>query len=459
MELFKQVNRDAWQAGVPLAERVRPKRWEDFFGQGDVAGEKGVLRELVEGGELTSMILWGPPGSGKTTLGLMLAGLLKWKFVSISAVMAGVKELREAMQEAEALRSMSGQRTILFVDEIHRFNKAQQDALLPFVERGSVVLIGATTENPSFEVNSALLSRLRVYVLQPLEVEAMIEILDRAQTEDAELKRRGFKLDEPLLRHIAEQAAGDARKALNIVEYLASASKIRQKIESGTFALDELRLAIQQAVTYHSLAYDKAGQQHYDAISALHKSMRNSDPDAALYWLARMLEGGEDPLYVARRIVRFASEDIGLADNRALTVALQAKETAHFVGMPECELALAQAVVFMALAPKNNSIYVSYGKVKQSLKQGDIYPVPYQLRNAVTKFDSSVGFGKGYEYAHSYDEGVTAMNCLPTELSEKLANGGRGSYYVPKNIGSEAALVEGWKERLKKLKKESKGEN
>jgi putative ATPase len=329
----------------------------------------------------------------------MIAGLLKWRFVPLSAVLSGVKELREAMIESEQLLRLTGQRTILFIDEIHRFNKSQQDALLPFVEKGSVVLIGATTENPSFEVNAALLSRLRVQVLKELSSENLVHILSRAQAEDAQLQGRGVKLNGATLEIIATQSQGDARKALNVLEYISLSGAVKSGDEQN---IDEAQFQklMQKAILYH----DKSGHQHYDAISALHKSIRNSDVDASLYWLARMLEAGDEPLYVARRLVRFASEDIGLADNRALSLALDAKEAAHFMGMPECELALAQAVVFMALAPKNNSLYESYGRVKKSLQEGEIYPVPYHLRNAVTKFDSKVGFGKGYEYAHDHPE-------------------------------------------------------
>ncbi len=444
MELFPQQAKPNSLAGVPLAERLRPKSFADFFGQQELVGKQSLLRQMVERGELSSIILWGPPGCGKTTLAHLMASLLQWHFVPLSAVMSGVKELRSVMQEAEKWRSMSGKRTILFIDEIHRFNKAQQDALLPYVEKGSVVLVGATTENPSFEVISALLSRCRVFQLQALSVDDIVKILQRAQDKDSQLRDAGFHLSDAALQQIAEHSGGDSRCALNVVEFMA-ASGMATAGKGETLSSKEIKQAIKQAVIYH----DKAGAQHYDTISALHKSMRNSDVDAALYWLGRMLEAGDDPLYVARRLIRFASEDIGLADNRALTLALHAKEAVHFVGMPEGALALAQAVVFLSLAPKNNSVYTAYGRVRRDLQAGEIYPVPTHLRNAVTKLDKEFGFGQGYRLAHDFAAGVADMPCLPEPLA-KRANGG---YYRPKRIGSEKDLVEAWEKRRKHINK------
>jgi putative ATPase len=428
----------------PLAAKLRPKTLDEFVGQAHLVGEGKPLRLAMERRELFSFVLWGPPGVGKTTLARIYAKAVNAEYHELSAVSAGKDDIRQIVEKP----TMLGQPKILFLDEIHRFNKAQQDFLLPHVESGKLTLIGATTENPSFEVNAALLSRLRVQVLKELSSENLVHILSRAQAEDAQLQGRGVKLNGATLEIIATQSQGDARKALNVLEYISLSGAVKSGDEQN---IDEAQFQklMQKAILYH----DKSGHQHYDAISALHKSIRNSDVDASLYWLARMLEAGDEPLYVARRLVRFASEDIGLADNRALSLALDAKEAAHFMGMPECELALAQAVVFMALAPKNNSLYESYGRVKKSLQEGEIYPVPYHLRNAVTKFDSKVGFGKGYEYAHDHPEQVAEMECLPEPLLKKLPNRGQGYYYVPKKIGSEAALVELWQQRRRKEEK------
>jgi putative ATPase len=412
-------------ATAPLAERLRPKTLDDVVGQEHLLGPGKPLRTAIERDQVPSMILWGPPGVGKTTLARVIAGMTKSDFVPFSAVLAGIKEIKEVMTAAERARRL-GRRTILFIDEIHRFNKAQQDAFLPHVERGNVVLIGATTENPSFEVNSALLSRARVFVLQALTDEHIQTLLNRA------VSTEHIDIDDAALGAIASIANGDARTALNILE-LASQTSI-----PGERITPEM---VQQAAQ-RQLLYDKGGEEHYNIISALHKSLRNSDVDAALYWLARMLEAGEDPLYVARRLVRFASEDIGLADNQALRIALDAKEAFEFIGLPEGKLALAQCVVYLAAAPKSNSVYTAYGAVAEDVAQTRNDPVPLHIRNAPTGLMKGLGYGKGYQYSHDVEGKVADMDCLPDSLKGR-------TYFHPQDVGEEAEL----KRRLEEIER------
>ena len=429
MDLFEdepddQVGRSTSDAGAPLAERMRPRTLDEFVGQEAVLAPGRPLREAIERDSLRSIILWGPPGTGKTTLARVIAKVTRAHFVAFSAVLSGIKEIREVMAGAEQARRRSGRRTILFIDEIHRFNRAQQDAFLPRVESGDIILIGATTENPSFEVNSALLSRSKVYVLQPLTPEAIVAILSRALA-DQERGLGALRLAATPegLAAIARYANGDARVALNLLELAAGAAAGRP--------LDAALIA--DLAQSRALLYDKSGEEHYNIISALHKSMRNSDPDAAVYWLARMLEAGEDPLYVARRLVRFASEDVGNADPQALTVAIAAKDAVHFMGMPEGNTALAQCAIYLATAPKSNAIYVAYGEAAEAARQELAEPVPLHLRNAPTALMKSLNYGKDYKYAHNETEGVADMECLPP------AHRGR-RFYKPTDRGFEAKI-------------------
>jgi putative ATPase len=413
----------------PLADRMRPRTLDEVVGQGHLIGPGKVLRRSLEEGRLHSMILWGPPGTGKTTLALLMAQVVGARFVTFSAVLAGVKEIRQVMAEAEADRARRGRRTILFVDEIHRFNKAQQDAFLPYVERGDIVLVGATTENPSFEVNAALLSRCRVYVLQPLAEADLVGILERALIDrERGLGNSNVTAEPDALRLLTVMAGGDARNALNILELAVELEAARagtaRRLTAG---------AIREAAQKKALLYDKAGEEHYNLISALHKSMRESDPDATIYWLVRMLEAGEDPLYVARRIVRFASEDVGLADPRALRIALDAKEAFEFLGMPEGSLALVESAVYCAMAPKSNALYEAEGEVKRDVAEKPAEPVPQVIRNAVTKLMKDVGYGRGYRYAPAEPEGVGGIECLPEGLRGRR-------YYRPRASGEEAEL-------------------
>ena len=396
-------------APQPLAARLRPETLDEFAGQKHLLGPGKVLRRIIESDEIPSMIFWGPPGVGKTTLARIIARRTQSEFIDFSAVNSGVKEIRQVMERAEEGRRM-GLRTLLFVDEIHRFNKAQQDAFLPFVEKGSIVLIGATTENPSFEVNAALLSRCKVFVLQPLTEDEITALLRRALTDERGLAEQHVSISDDLLRRIAVFANGDARSALSTLEMAALNGELKE---------DELvvtEATLEQCTSRKSLLYDKNGEEHYNLISALHKSMRNSDADASVYWLARMLEAGEDPLYVARRVIRFASEDIGLADPGALTQAVAAYQACHFLGMPECTVHLTQAVVYMARAPKSNALYVAYESAKKDARTQLAEPVPMQLRNAPTKLMAELGYGEGYKYAHDYAEKKTDMQCLPDSL-------------------------------------------
>ena len=418
------------RADAPLAERIRPRTLDEILGQDEVLGPGRPLRRAIEQDQLRSLVLWGPPGSGKTTLAFVIRRLTRAHFEAMSAVLSGVKELRELLRAAEERRRRDGQRTIVFIDEIHRFNKAQQDALLAHVESGDIVLIGATTENPSFEVNAALLSRSRVVVLKPLGAEELGRVLRQALG-DAErgLGRFEADVDENALAFLAQAADGDARTALNVLELAVTTQPPgedqRRRVDAQ---------AMRQAFARKALVYDKAGEQHFNVISALHKSIRNSDADAGLYWLARMLEAGEDPLYVARRLVRFASEDVGLADPQALVIAMAAQQAVHFIGLPEGALALAELVVYLAAAPKSNALYVAYGAAARDALETRAEPVPLWIRNAPTGLMKDLGYGAGYRYAHDEAEGVAAMTCLPESLRERR-------YYAPTERGGEKEVA------------------
>lgn len=424
---------------TPLATRMRPRTLEEFVGQTHLLGEGKVLRRLIEEDRVSSMIFWGPPGVGKTTLARIIAGRTRSNFINFSAVTSGIKEIKEVMQQAEQGRRL-GERTILFVDEIHRFNKAQQDAFLPFVEKGSIVLIGATTENPSFEVNSALLSRCKVFVLQALSPGDLRELLDRALRDPRGFGKQKVTMAPGMLEQIAAFANGDARTALSTLEMVVLNGDRKGE---ETLVTPEI---LEQCTSRKSLLYDKTGEEHYNLISALHKSMRNSDPDAAVYWLARMLEAGEDPLYVARRVVRFASEDVGLADPRALELAVAAYQACHFIGMPECSVHLTQAVVYLSLAPKSNSLYTAYEAAKTDALRQLAEPVPLVIRNAVTPLMAREGYGQGYQYAHDAQDKLTTMQCLPDSLKGK-------TYYHPTGQGLETRFktrleeIRAWRKR------------
>ena len=429
------------QAGIfddlvsqPLASRLRPETLEEYVGQEHLLGKGRMLRRMIEQDRISSMIFWGPPGVGKTTLAQIIARMTRSVFINFSAVTSGIKEIRNVMEKAELNRQI-GQRTIVFVDEIHRFNKAQQDAFLPFVEKGSIILIGATTENPSFEVNGALLSRCRVFVLQPLSAEDLLKMLRYALRSPRGFGGQQIEITEDLLLLIANFANGDARSALSTLEMVV----LNGDIKGDTVIVT--KEILEQCISKKSLLYDKNGEEHYNLISALHKSMRNSDPDAAVYWLARMLEAGEDPLYVARRVTRFASEDVGMADPRALEIAVAAYQACHFIGMPECSVHLTEAVVYMSLAPKSNSMEVAYNMARVDAQNMIAEPVPLVIRNAPTRLMKELQYGKGYQYAHDTEDKLTNMQCLPDSLLGKC-------YYQPTEEGFESR----YKERLRQIK-------
>ncbi len=420
---------------APLASRLRPDSLDEFVGQEHLLGPGKVLRQLIERDQISSMIFWGPPGVGKTTLASIIAGKTKSEFINFSAVTSGIKEIREVMNRAEQSRRM-GLRTVLFVDEIHRFNKAQQDAFLPYVEKGSIILIGATTENPSFEINAALLSRCRVFVLKALEEADLIRLLENALRNPRGFGNQNVKISADNIKAIAAFADGDARTALNTLEMAVLNGEISAE---GITVTPE---GLSQCISRKSLLYDKTGEEHYNLISALHKSMRNSDPDAAIYWMMRMLEGGENPLYIARRLIRFASEDVGMADSRALQVAVAAYQACHFLGMPECDVHLTHAVVYLSMAPKSNAMYTACESCKRDVREKNAEPVPMQIRNAPTGLMKELGYGKGYEYAHDTEEKLTHMQCMPEGLKDRI-------YYHPTEEGEEKKTAE----RLKEIKK------
>ena len=423
----------------PLAARMRPESLEDFAGQEHLTAPGKILRRIIDSDKIPSMIFWGPPGVGKTSLAGIIAKKTRAAFINFSAVTSGIKEIREIMKQSEANKNF-GERTILFVDEIHRFNKAQQDAFLPFVEKGSIILIGATTENPSFEINSALLSRCKVFVLKPLSVNDIVKLLHRA------LNFLGgtISVSDDVLNSVANFSNGDARTAISLLEMMHSNADI---IDGRVTITPEV---FEQCTSRKSLLYDKNGEEHYNLISALHKSMRNSDPDAAVYWLARMLEAGEDPLYIARRLVRFASEDVGLADPNALSMAVAAYHACHFIGMPECSVNLTQIVIHLSITPKSNSVDMAYIAAREDALKHSNEPVPLHIRNAPTKLMRELDYGKGYQYAHDYDERITAMECLPDSLIGR-------EYYHPTEQGSESRYknrleqIKQWKEEHKKF--------
>ena len=430
------------ETDLPLAARLRPRTLEEFAGQKHLLGEGKILRRLIEGDKIGSMIFWGPPGVGKTTLARIIANRTKAKFIDFSAVTSGIKEIKTVMEQAEKNRRF-GEKTILFVDEIHRFNKAQQDAFLPYVEKGSIILIGATTENPSFEVNGALLSRCKVFVLQALKTEELCELLRNAVSDERGFGWQKIEISDDIIETIANFANGDARSALSTLEMAV----LNGETEGDTVRVT--RETVEQCTSKKSLLYDKTGEEHYNLISALHKSMRNSDPDAAVYWLARMLEAGEDPLYVARRVTRFASEDVGLADPKALEIAVAAFQACHMIGMPECCVHLTQAVVYLSMAPKSNALYTAYESAKKDALTMLAEPVPLVIRNAPTRLMKELNYGKGYRYAHDYEEKLTDMQCLPDSLKDK-------EYYLPTEEGLESKYktrldeIKAWKREMRK---------
>jgi len=438
MSLFDDPPAPVDPKTVPLAERMRPRTLDEIVGQDEVIAAGRPLREMINRDLLQSIILWGPPGTGKTTLARLIADLTKAEFIAFSAVLAGIKEVKDVMAAAEQRRRMTGRRTIVFVDEIHRFNKAQQDAFLPRVESGDIVLIGATTENPSFEVNAALLSRSKVFVLKLLSEDAIVTILQTALTDpERGLGKQNPEADDDALRAIARFANGDARSALNLLQLTVSSANN----PAGRPKIDKALL--EKTLQNRTLLYDKTGEEHYNLMSALHKSMRNSDADASIYWLARMVEAGEDAKYIARRLIRFASEDIGNADPQALTIAVAAKDAVHFIGMPEGNTALAQAAIYLATAPKSNAVYTAYSAAADAAKNDVTSPVPLHLRNASTKLMKQLDYGKGYQYAHDEADGVASMDCLPDNLKGR-------EFYKPTDYGFEKEIrkrLAWWKSR------------
>ncbi len=433
---------EAVNYNAPLASRMRPTTLDEYIGQEHLVGDGKVLRQMLEKDMLSSMIFWGPPGVGKTTLARIIAHRTKSHFIDFSAVTSGIKEIKEVMKQAEYDR-LAGGKTIVFVDEIHRFNKAQQDAFLPYVEKGSILLIGATTENPSFEINSALLSRCKVFVLQGLTTQDMRKLLEHALTDKKGLGNQKIQIEEKLLDAIAVFASGDARTALNTLDMAVLNGHI--ELDGSVIVSQEI---LEQCTGKKMLLYDHAGEEHYNLISALHKSMRNSDPDAAVYWLSRMLEAGEDPLYIARRLIRFASEDVGMADSQALALAVAAYQACHFIGMPECNVNLTHVTVYLAMAPKSNALYVGYEEARKDAVRMLTEPVPLQIRNGVTSMMQELHYGEGYQYAHDTQDKLTDMECLPESLKGR-------KYYVPTDQGAEAKVkqrlmeIEEWKENLR----------
>jgi putative ATPase len=423
-------------ADAPLAERLRPKSLDEVVGLEDLLGEKKFLRNAIENDRIPSMIFWGPPGSGKTTMARIIAKTTRARFVQFSATSTSIKDIKTLMEEARRGRQARGSKTIVFIDEIHRFNKAQQDAFLPYVEAGDITLIGATTENPSFEVNSALLSRSKVVVIPALEREQVLTILRRA-VEHPSVEKYGIALDDPALDFIAATSAGDARQALTSLQLVVETASR----DDSPVSVEKVKEILQR----RSLMYDKSGEEHYNIISALHKSIRNGDADAAVYWLVRMLEGGEDPMYIARRLVRAASEDIGNADPQALVFGISVQQTVHFLGMPEAGVALAQLVTYLAAAPKSNAAYAGYGEAVREVRQGDNPGVPLHIRNAPTRLMKDLGYGRGYQYAHDFEDQTAAMECLPEALAGRR-------FYEPKEVGAEAEM----KERLERMRKARK---
>src|SRR6202140_1268877 len=449
MNLFRPLPKagGAADATRPLAERMRPRTLDEYMGQEHLIGPGKPLRTQVDRDDTGSLIFWGPPGTGKTTLAKIIANLTKAEFIEFSAVLAGIKEIKQVMADAERARQY-GTRTIVFIDEIHRFNKAQQDAFLPHVEKGNIRLIGATTENPSFEINGALLSRCRVYVLQPLTENQIVRLLRRALTdEERGLGSMKLQASDDVLKKIASYTSGDARSAYNVLEVAAGLTQpplLATDARSGAPLSHEITDEIvRDALQKRVLVYDKSGEEHYNLISALHKSVRNSDPDAALYWLGRMIEAGENPLYIARRVVRMAVEDIGLADPNALSLCMAARDAVDFIGMPEGNLALAQAVVYLSVAPKSNALYTAYGAVQEDVEQTSADSVPLHLRNAPTGLMKGLGYGKGYQYAHDLEAKVADMQCLPDNLRDRV-------YYLPTNEGVEKRI----RERMEEVKRQ-----